>query len=90
MVRVIVPLNVPLWLLRLLLRLDALPDPHAAQRTAHMAASAAFEVVDRSTRVSRLAMETARDGLPVDAGRAGGVGRGHRGRWRGVRGGRLR
>jgi hypothetical protein len=71
LVRVMLPLNVPLWLLRLLLRLDAAPDPHAAQRTADVAASAAFRVIDRGTRVSRWAIEMARSGLPVDAGCGG-------------------
>jgi hypothetical protein len=51
----------------LLLRLFAAPDPHAAQRTAHVAASAALNVqrlggvVDPGTRVSRWALETAWD-----------------------------
>lgn len=63
--------------LRLLLRLDVAPDPHAAQRTAHMAASTAVNVdrlhglVDPGTSVSRWALETARGRLPADARCAG-------------------
>lgn len=66
--------------LRLLLRLFAAPDPHAAQRTAQVAASAALDVqrlrglVDPGTRVSRWASVTARGRPPADAGCAGAVG----------------
>jgi hypothetical protein len=87
LVRVTLALRVPLWLLRLLLRLDAAPDPHAAQRREHVAARATFKMADRITWASRWAKETARGRHPVDAGCAGAVGRGHRGRWRGVQGG---
>ena len=62
LVRVMLPL-------RLLLRLDGAPDPHAAQRTAHVAASAALNVqrlrglVDpRTTPVTAIARATMTDG----------------------------
>jgi hypothetical protein len=57
LVPVMLALRVPLWLLRLLLRLDAPPDPQAVQRREHVAATAAFKMADRLTRRSTRAMQ---------------------------------
>jgi hypothetical protein len=61
LVPVMLALRVPLWplrlLLRLLLRLDAPPDPQAAQRREPVAATAAFKMADRLTRRSTRAMQ---------------------------------
>jgi hypothetical protein len=79
LVRVMLPL-------RLLLRLFAAPDPHAAQRTAQVAASAALNVqrprglADPGTRVSREELETGTGRFPADAWCAGAVGRARGGR----------